>query len=356
VRPLRTTLKSAGLSVRNSRYPGEIIVVDDGSEKPLEPQLVGFDVGCPVRFLRQANQGSIVARLHGLRESRAKYVTFIDSDDVIHPSKIGDQLAMMEKTRVDITYTDQSRVRHGENHEVAEFGVARVYPETEDSLVLMMRIQPPPHSCVFRRDYINRALQDPIVPVSRVYDSCGEVWLYRNLALHRTKVRKVPGHYAGIGVHEEERVTNYWENIAVSALGVDEALAAACVDNPDAADCRVMLGQMAFHGWRILPYDVLPEFDRRTLNIVKSCMPVPPELLGGPFFRSLASLLGWVNAGRLMRRLKRPSYDQCKTLKDEAEFASRIARLPSAPEVLAGSKRQKACGVKREAEGTRLED
>lgn len=329
--PLKTTLKSAGASVRSSGYPGEIIVVDDGSQDPLESQLAGFEVGCPVRFLRQENQGSIFARLHGLRESGAEYVTFIDSDDVIHPAKICDQIRMMEETGVDITYTDPSRVRHGTDHEIAEFGTARVYVETTDSLVLMMQIQPPPHSAVFRRRYLCRALEIPVVPPHRAYDSCGEVWLYRNLALHRTQVRKVPGHYAGIGIHDEERVTNHWENIAVSALGVDESLAAACRGRGDAADCRALLGQAAFHGWRILPHDILPEFDRRSLAIWRECMPVPPEKLGGKFFRTLAAVLGWEGAGRLMRRLKRPSYAQCKTLRDEAEFAELLARLPTPP-------------------------
>jgi len=331
VEPLKYTLRSAGASIRASGFAGEIIVVDDGSKEPLEPQLRSFEAGCPLRFLRQSNQGSIVARLHGLRESHARYVTFIDSDDVIHPSKIGDQLRMMERTGVDITYTDPSRVRHGANHEVAEFGSARVYPETEDSLTLMIRIQPPPHSAMFRRAYLKRALDDLTIPVSRVYDSCGEVWLYRNLALHRTEVRKVPGHYAGIGIHDEERVNDHWENIAVSALGVDEGLAAALrgrVD-ADAAECRALLGQAAFHGWRILPYDILPEFDRRSLAIWRECMPVPADKLGGRFFRILACLIGWENAGRLMRRLKRPSYEQCKTLKDEKEFAELLTKLPA---------------------------
>jgi glycosyltransferase involved in cell wall biosynthesis len=331
VGPLKTTLKSVGASVRNSGRPGEIIVVDDGSADPLEAQLAGFEVGCPVRFVRQPNQGSIVARLHGLRESKAEYITFIDSDDVIHPSKIGDQLAVMEKTRVYITYTDPSRVRHGANHEVAEFGTARVYDETTDSLTLMMRIQPPPHSAVFRKNYLNQALLNPAVPPHRIYDSCGEVWLYRNLALHRTEVRKVPGHYAGIGIHDEERVTNHWENIAVSALGVNEGLVAALRgrSDADAQDCRVQLGQAVFHGWRILPYDILPEFDRRSLAIWRECMPVPADKLGGRCFRILAGLIGWENAGRLMRRFKRPSYAQCKTLKDEKEFAELLTKLPA---------------------------
>jgi glycosyltransferase involved in cell wall biosynthesis len=74
VEPLKYTLRSAAASIAKSGYVGEIIVVDDGSEPSIEEQLGGFDAHHPVRFVRQANQGSIVARMTGLREAKGKYV------------------------------------------------------------------------------------------------------------------------------------------------------------------------------------------------------------------------------------------------------------------------------------------
>jgi glycosyltransferase involved in cell wall biosynthesis len=111
VEPLKYTLKSAARALREAGGGGEIVVVDDGSEPPLEGQLQGFEAGHPVKFLRQKNQGSIVARMTGLAAAQGKYVLFLDSDDLIHPEKIRAQTKAMKESGAEVGVSDMAEAR-----------------------------------------------------------------------------------------------------------------------------------------------------------------------------------------------------------------------------------------------------
>jgi glycosyltransferase involved in cell wall biosynthesis len=328
VEPLKYTLRSAAASVVNSGYPGEIIVVDDGSEPSLEEQLRGFDAGHAVRFVQQANQGSIVARMTGLGEARGKYVQFLDSDDLLHPDKIGAQVRVMEKAGVEVTYSDRAEVSLAPDYEVANFRHSRVFEETEDSLYLFITVQPSPHSPIYRRDYLERALAKTRISPHRIMDPSGDVWLFRTLAPTRASVCHVGGFYAGVGPHEEARFTQCWEKLGLASLLIDESLFRVLDKSPESDRIRRMVGETAFAAWRILPYDMNREFDQRLLEIWRHSRQAGSEKLGEARFRVLSRVIGSVNAGRLLRRLRAHSYAACKTLQHEAEFVDLLAKLP----------------------------
>lgn len=328
VEPLKYTLRSAAASIAKSGYAGEIIVVDDGSESSIEEQLAGFDAHHPVRFVRQPNQGSIVARMTGLREAKGKYVQFLDSDDLLHPDKIGAQLRVMEETGVDVTYTDRAQVTLGPDYTVTDFRHSRVFVDTTDSVLLFIKIIPAPHSPIYRRDYLERALAKPVVAPQRVMDPSGDVWLLRNLAPHPATVRRVPGLYAGLGPHEEERFTGCWEKLGLGSLAIDEALVARLDQSAHNDKVLKRLGEIAYRSWRTLPHDMNRDFQDRLLALWRQSPGTDPEELGEKSFRLLASVIGWVNAGRVTRRLRHNSYAECKTLRDAQEFAELLAGLP----------------------------
>lgn len=328
VEPLKYTLRSAAASIAKSGYAGEIIVVDDGSEPSIEEQLAGFDAHHPVRFVRQANQGSIVARMTGLREAKGKYVQFLDSDDLLHPDKIGAQLRVMEETGVDVTYTDRAQVTLGPDYSVTGFRHSRVFLDTTDSVLLFMKIIPAPHSPIYRRDYLERALAKPVVAPQRVMDPSGDVWLLRNLAPHPATVRRVPGLYAGLGPHEEERFTACWEKLGLASLAIDEALTAKLERSQHNDKVLKRLGEIAYRSWRTSPHDMNREFQDRLLALWRKAPNMNPAELGEKGFRVLAGIIGWVNAGRMTRRFRHKSYAECKTLRDEREFAQLLAGLP----------------------------
>lgn len=329
VEPLKYTLRSAAASIAKSGYAGEIIVVDDGSKPFIEEQLAGFDAHHPARCVRQANQGSIVARMTGLHEAKGKYVQFLDSDDLLHPDKIGEQIKMMEETGCDVTYCDRSDVQLGSDYTVSQFSRGRIFDTTEDPVLLFIKIQPSPHSPIYRRDYLDRALAKKRIEPHRIMDPSGDVWLFRSLAPEPATVRHVPGIYAGIGPHEENRFTLCWEKLALASLLIDERLLAGLESSPQGDRVRNLIGEMAFRAWRILPHDVDADFDRRLLAIWRQAPELSAGELGEARFRVLARLIGPLNAGKLLRRVRRGSYDHCKTLRDKQEFADLLAKLPA---------------------------
>lgn len=69
----------------------EVIVVDDGSIDDTANLLAAYQ--SKVRYLHQDNTGPSSARNRGLAAAQGEFVVFLDSDDVLLPTKVADQLA-----------------------------------------------------------------------------------------------------------------------------------------------------------------------------------------------------------------------------------------------------------------------
>ncbi len=89
-------------SVRAQTYrPVELVVVDDGSTDGTPEAVSAWACGCTqdgafeLRYIRQRNQGAPVARNRGLLECRGEYVMFLDSDDLIGPTKLAASVARL---------------------------------------------------------------------------------------------------------------------------------------------------------------------------------------------------------------------------------------------------------------------
>lgn len=83
----------------------EVIVVDDGSTDDTPAVLSRY--AHRVRVIRQANRGLAAARNAGLAVARGTYVSFLDADDVVMPTKLAEQVALLEASpAVGWTYCD----------------------------------------------------------------------------------------------------------------------------------------------------------------------------------------------------------------------------------------------------------
>jgi glycosyltransferase involved in cell wall biosynthesis len=92
---LREALESVGTPARST----EIVVIDDGSTDATSAIAQRFAEGAqvPVYTVRQANQGLAAARNRGFRESRGRYVVFLDADDRLAPGALDLGAAAIEE-------------------------------------------------------------------------------------------------------------------------------------------------------------------------------------------------------------------------------------------------------------------
>ncbi len=63
----------------------EVVVVDDGSPRPVAPLVAAFGGRLQVTALRQPQSGPAAARNHGALRARGRYVAFIDDDCLAEP-------------------------------------------------------------------------------------------------------------------------------------------------------------------------------------------------------------------------------------------------------------------------------
>lgn len=84
----------------------EVIVIDDGSTDNTR-ELIFQRYGETVKYIYQNNQGVASARNNGLSNASGEYIQFLDADDLIAPSKIAKQVALLEDNpEFDVAYSD----------------------------------------------------------------------------------------------------------------------------------------------------------------------------------------------------------------------------------------------------------
>jgi glycosyltransferase involved in cell wall biosynthesis len=76
--------------------PDEIIVVDDGSDPPIETTLNKSTFANLTVLRIEVNKGAAAARNIGIAAARGDYIAFLDSDDVWHPEKLSAQIRFMQ--------------------------------------------------------------------------------------------------------------------------------------------------------------------------------------------------------------------------------------------------------------------
>ena len=87
----------------------EVIVVNDGSTDDTAQVVAKF--GTRVKYIEQANRGVSSARNRGIRESRGRYIAFLDPDDTWFPDKLEKQITLLEaRTELGFVYASARAV------------------------------------------------------------------------------------------------------------------------------------------------------------------------------------------------------------------------------------------------------
>lgn len=100
----------------------EVIIVDDGSEKPLETHYQWAKV------IRQPNGGASVARNTGLDNATGEYVAFIDADDLVNDRYFEILMNKIEEEHFDYCYLSWKTLAGGWNYNVKLQSVNDKFP------------------------------------------------------------------------------------------------------------------------------------------------------------------------------------------------------------------------------------
>ncbi|HDX9639351.1 TPA: glycosyltransferase family 2 protein [Bacillus mobilis] len=94
-------------SILNQTYKNiEIVIVDDGSKDQSSSIVKNFKKKYPeqIKYISQENQGVSVARNTGIENANGEYISFLDSDDLWHSTKIEKQIESMHKNNMNACY------------------------------------------------------------------------------------------------------------------------------------------------------------------------------------------------------------------------------------------------------------
>ena len=91
-------------SIKNQSYKNyEVVIVDDGSKKPLSDWLYNVDTSFKITLIRNdVNLGITQSLNKGISYCRGKFVARFDADDVMFPDRLQLQYEQITKTKSDV--------------------------------------------------------------------------------------------------------------------------------------------------------------------------------------------------------------------------------------------------------------
>lgn len=172
----------------------ELIVIDDGSTDDTKEILNNFS-DSRLKYFYQSNAGACVARNHGLQVASGDYIMFMDSDDLMDPIKIEEQVQALENSDApfaicDFTFvhdnTEEIVYNNGNLHEnIINF-------KSPFIMTTLMRKESIPKSLIWNKQLQRQQDVD---------------FLFRYFTLH-DKWEYTPGDFCKYIQHEHGRISN----------------------------------------------------------------------------------------------------------------------------------------------------
>lgn len=109
------SIRDAVQSVLAQSYDDfELIVVDDGSTDNTKELLLKYEN--KIKYIYQDNKGVSSARNSGIKESRGKYISLLDSDDIWRKKKLYEQIKLIDgNPGIRVCYTNEIWYKNGKH-------------------------------------------------------------------------------------------------------------------------------------------------------------------------------------------------------------------------------------------------
>ncbi len=306
------SLRAAAAAAPSVRW--ELIVIDDSSTEDLAAALAPYHDLPLVRHRLATNRGLLQARLTGLAHAQGEAVFFLDADDAVAPEKFTEQLPAL--AGADVVHGAMARrAIDAAGRPTGELRIDQPAAAVTDPVEFYLIRQPAPHDPIFRRSYLQAAIDPPLCPALRSYDSIAETWFYYHLALRPARIAYRPVAFSIVGEPAGERLSRKWERQCAGAISLMTAFLFHTSDREDTTAFRREIGRCAFNTWRALPRDFAPA--EHLLDLWRRCPRSDHATLGGAHFRRLARWLGPERAGRIFRRLRNAPYASSCTVSHE---------------------------------------
>ena len=187
--------------IEQTYYPSEIIVVDDGSDTPVTPELK--ERFPQVQFIRQPNGGVASARNNGIKKSTGSWIALLDSDDQWEKTKLEKQVALLQKqSGLLAVHTGEKWMRNG--NEVIPPAYLDKSPKTLWERSLKNCLICPSSILLHRTLFDEIGWFDESLPVCEDYDFWLRLLLHTELGL--VEERLVEKH----GGHPDQLSTTTW--------------------------------------------------------------------------------------------------------------------------------------------------
>jgi glycosyltransferase involved in cell wall biosynthesis len=158
---LPATIQSA-LSQKDESFILEVIIVNDGSTDQSHVIIDNYRESC--KIITTENHGVSAARTTGLEQAKGDYIQYLDSDDMLMPGKIKQQLKALIESKADIAYGDwQKFTQKGEEISVVETITRQV--STDAELDIFNNFWCPPAVLLFSRKVTDQLTWKTNLPV-----------------------------------------------------------------------------------------------------------------------------------------------------------------------------------------------
>lgn len=177
----------------------EVVVVDDASREDIRGATAGFDV---VYERLEKNSGSSVARNRGIELARGRWIKFLDSDDVLVPGSLANEIAAGESSQAPMVVTGWQEfdlLPSGEEIPGPAFQPPHFHSIPDD---LLRGLAVPTSAALYAATLAKGVAWDPALSKLNDWD------YFVSAAMNAASIATVPGLAYRWRQHEGERIVN----------------------------------------------------------------------------------------------------------------------------------------------------